>query len=334
LAIVTNVGTGCGGRGSVGRARGCRAVIPVSDRTARRRTALKRLGRNFFRQHAGRLRRMARGSCGRQNRVVLAPVAGVKLMEIVGSNRASINRQSVSDGGKRNSSPGRARHKPLKPSRRESRVIRRTCGPPCAFLRTTAGVMGTRLSLRPLLSRGHRRTYNFGRAAPRDRNVVSSRRPHLSNTTIRAGSTEIALPTRPLFATRWRFSQAVRTDAPRRENLENRGAGIIGGAGPRYTGRSRETRRAGHRQLRLSERDPARRAKPEADEPRRASRKAAVVVAAVAISMAHGLPFPWARLAAARPSDLSSPAAGSRGNGVPVRSAQMAPRGDTDPPGA
>jgi hypothetical protein len=75
-------GTGCGGRGSVGRARGCRAVIPVSDRTARRRTALKRLGRNFFRQHAGRSRRMARGSCGRQNRVVLAPVAGVKLMEI------------------------------------------------------------------------------------------------------------------------------------------------------------------------------------------------------------------------------------------------------------
>jgi hypothetical protein len=55
---------------------------------ARRRTALKRLGRNFFRQHAGRLERMARGSCGRQNRVVLAPVAGVKLMEIVGPDRA------------------------------------------------------------------------------------------------------------------------------------------------------------------------------------------------------------------------------------------------------
>jgi hypothetical protein len=72
----------------VGRARGCRAVIPVSDRTARRRTALKRLSRNFFRQHAGRSRRMARGSCGRQNCVVLAPVAGVKLMEIVGPNRA------------------------------------------------------------------------------------------------------------------------------------------------------------------------------------------------------------------------------------------------------
>ena len=112
LAIVTNVGAGCGGRGSVGRARGCRAVIPVSDRTARRRTALKRLGRNFFRQHAGRSRRMARGSCGRQNRVVLAPVAGVKLMEIVGPDRASIDRQSVGDGGQRNSAPGRSRHKP------------------------------------------------------------------------------------------------------------------------------------------------------------------------------------------------------------------------------
>jgi hypothetical protein len=128
---------------------------PVSDRTARRRTALKRLGRNFFRQHAGRSRRMARGSCGRQNRVVLAPVAGVKLMEIVQPNRAFDNRSSVSDGGKRNSSPGRARHKPLKPSRRESRVIRRTCGLPCAFLRTTAGVMGTRLSLRPRFEEGN-----------------------------------------------------------------------------------------------------------------------------------------------------------------------------------
>ena len=35
--------------------------------------------------------------------------------------------------------------------------------------------------------------HNFGRAAPRDRNVVSSRRPHLSKQ-LRAGSTDIALP--------------------------------------------------------------------------------------------------------------------------------------------
>ena len=80
--------------------------------TCARRTALKRLGRNFFRQHAGWLERMVRGSCGRQNRVVLAPVAGVKLMEIVGPDRASIDRQSVGDGGQRNSAPGRSRHKP------------------------------------------------------------------------------------------------------------------------------------------------------------------------------------------------------------------------------
>ena len=35
--------------------------------------------------------------------------------------------------------------------------------------------------------------HNFGRAAPRDRNVVSSRRPHLSKQ-LRAESTDIALP--------------------------------------------------------------------------------------------------------------------------------------------
>jgi hypothetical protein len=71
------------------RARGVFAGRVFRERTWRaRRTALKRLGRNFFRQHAGRSRRMARGNCGRQNRVVLAPVAGVKLMEIVGPDRA------------------------------------------------------------------------------------------------------------------------------------------------------------------------------------------------------------------------------------------------------
>jgi len=42
LAIVTNVGTGCGGRGSVERERNCRAGFPVSDLRMRRRTRLKR----------------------------------------------------------------------------------------------------------------------------------------------------------------------------------------------------------------------------------------------------------------------------------------------------
>ena len=60
LAIVTNVGTGCGGRGSVGRNCGRRAVS-VSD-------------------HASA--QDERCGCVRQSRVVLAPVAGVKLAEV------------------------------------------------------------------------------------------------------------------------------------------------------------------------------------------------------------------------------------------------------------
>ena len=48
----------------------------------------------------------------RQNRVVLAPVAGAKLpvANLIQPDRFS--HQAGSDGGKRNSSPGRARHKP------------------------------------------------------------------------------------------------------------------------------------------------------------------------------------------------------------------------------
>ena len=53
-----------------------------------------------------------RRCCVRQKRVVLAPVAGVKLPEAVRIQPGSFGRQSGSDGGKRNSSPGRARHKP------------------------------------------------------------------------------------------------------------------------------------------------------------------------------------------------------------------------------
>src|SRR3954454_13095938 len=63
-------------------ARGVAGRISVSDQPARRRTALKRLRRNFGRQHMSRSKGFGRGSCGRQKRVVLAPVAGVKLAEI------------------------------------------------------------------------------------------------------------------------------------------------------------------------------------------------------------------------------------------------------------
>jgi hypothetical protein len=82
IAIVTDVG--CGMRWTwQRRAReGSQGGFSVSDQPARRRPALKRLRRNFGRQHMSRSKRFGGGSRGRQKRVVLAPVAGVKLMEI------------------------------------------------------------------------------------------------------------------------------------------------------------------------------------------------------------------------------------------------------------
>jgi hypothetical protein len=62
-------------------ARGdCRASLLVSDRQRAGRSALQRLFQDFDRPHtAGRSD--DGGCCGRQSRVVLAPVAGVKLAE-------------------------------------------------------------------------------------------------------------------------------------------------------------------------------------------------------------------------------------------------------------
>jgi hypothetical protein len=88
---ITNVGAGCGGRGSVGR------VVVVAGRAL----ACER------KQRADDWR-----GCVRQSRVVLAPVAGVKPAEERRPNRVLAILQSAGDGGKRNSSPGRARYKP------------------------------------------------------------------------------------------------------------------------------------------------------------------------------------------------------------------------------
>jgi hypothetical protein len=96
LAIVTNVGMGCGGRGSV-VARGDRraGLSLVSDRTARRRTALKRTAK----------------PCG----------PGTRCWCQAGGGKASPTGfdapSTAGDGDKTNSSPGRARRKPLKPLR-------------------------------------------------------------------------------------------------------------------------------------------------------------------------------------------------------------------------
>jgi hypothetical protein len=55
--------------------------------------------------------------------VVLAPVAGVKLAEAKSPDRVRQRLESADDGDKKNSSPGRARNRPLKPLRRKRRVI-------------------------------------------------------------------------------------------------------------------------------------------------------------------------------------------------------------------
>jgi len=59
-------------------------------------------------------------------------------------NRVRVRLQSAGDGGKTNSSPGRARNKPLKPLRRERRVISgEPVVTPCAFfLHTGHGCIG------------------------------------------------------------------------------------------------------------------------------------------------------------------------------------------------
>jgi hypothetical protein len=107
--------------------------------------------------------------------VVLAPVAGVKSAEVLRARPGSANLQSADDGGKTNSSPRRARNKPLKPSRRKCRVFRWTCGDYrvlSTLCTRAAGATGTRRFLRPHFeAKGIRTTRAH---PPRDRDAVSS----------------------------------------------------------------------------------------------------------------------------------------------------------------
>ena len=126
IAIVTNVGMGCGGRGSV-VAQGVAGRIFHCAKVRERFAGAWTNGASTPRLKCGRQHmadpRIGRGRCGRQKRVVPAPVAGAKPAEVYEPNRARQHHQSAGDGGKTNSSPGRARHKPLKPSRRKRRVF-------------------------------------------------------------------------------------------------------------------------------------------------------------------------------------------------------------------
>jgi hypothetical protein len=110
------------------------------------------------RQHMSRSKRFGGGSRGRQKRVVLAPVAGVKLMEIL-SGPTGLRRIV-------NSSATEAKGIRLREERAISRktIAQGRPGVPAHlavtrvhFVRTIAGAEGTRLSLRPL---------RFSRASP------------------------------------------------------------------------------------------------------------------------------------------------------------------------
>jgi hypothetical protein len=102
LAIVTNVGAGCGGRGSVGCGTRLQGGLPVSNRHHARRTTPKP-GEAFWR------RRVAV-----YGKTVWSwhPLLVLNRRRCCEPNRARQHLQSADDGDKTNSSPGRARHKP------------------------------------------------------------------------------------------------------------------------------------------------------------------------------------------------------------------------------
>src|SRR5712692_2521068 len=93
-------------------------------------------------------------------------------------NRARTSQISADDGGKRARSPGRARHKPLKPLRAGMPGVPvysllLVCVLPIQSAHETAGAAGTRHSPRPPW--GRKINARLGRIAPRGREVVFSR---------------------------------------------------------------------------------------------------------------------------------------------------------------
>ncbi len=87
LAIVTNVGTGCGGRGGVVCEDRLQGGLPVSDRHHVRRATPNPPSLKLRRTGTKPVETFCVGVCVRQNRVVLAPVAGAKFAEARQPNR-------------------------------------------------------------------------------------------------------------------------------------------------------------------------------------------------------------------------------------------------------
>src|SRR5216683_7142683 len=144
------LGRGCDGRESVARAGDRRAGQLVSGRTVRRTSGVVADGEVVWSWHP-----LLVSSSRRQIR----------------PDRVWTSLQSADDGGKRNSSPGRARRKPLKPLRREGRMIPPTpvVSTPVLFCCTGGrGCGGHPAFPAPSVFRRDKFDANLGRIAPRD----------------------------------------------------------------------------------------------------------------------------------------------------------------------
>jgi hypothetical protein len=157
--------------------RHCRAASAVSNRfapTTRRRQRLRMASGVSTRQHSKSQRRRARTnkSCGPDARGLCVKSCG----DEAARPGARIS-YPQGDGGNSASLPGESTKDTLKPSRREGRAIRRTCGPPRVHFygaRTLRVPAGARPSLRPFLEGGAKRTVNLGHNMPREGDGVAA----------------------------------------------------------------------------------------------------------------------------------------------------------------
>jgi hypothetical protein len=160
LAIVTNVGAGSGGRGDARAPVGLQGGFyrSVSDRPAHRRTALQRTAK----------------ACGPD-----ASAVGVKSRGGFESPTGRTKPYSRGDGVKQARSPGRARYRPLKPLRRESRIASAgpvcSCACFCTILHTRPRVQRASGFPCALFGEGKKFSSDLGRNALRECGVASRR---------------------------------------------------------------------------------------------------------------------------------------------------------------
>ena len=177
FAVVTNAGWDAVDAAALAR-RFVRRAVFRERATARRRTALQRL-RQSLADSTWSAKNSGGGRCVRRSRVVLASVADAKPCggDVIptGFDAPSIRLATVT---KRNSSPGRARRKPLKPLRGESRVI--SGGTRGDYRVLTTNAHGLRVLRAPgfpcsLFSMRDDVLSNLGQTMPRECDVIPSR---------------------------------------------------------------------------------------------------------------------------------------------------------------